>query len=66
MTGEARTQGLSPKLHGPIGVPLSAVVYRAIADGVFDRQSAALLALGLLAAGWSWLSGPGKVYFPDA
>lgn len=66
MVAEARTEGISPKLHGPVGVPLSAVVYRAIADGVFDRQSAALLALGLIAAAWSYLSGPGKVYIPNA
>lgn len=58
---EYRTKGLSPKLHGPIGAPLSVVVYELIARGHLDRTQLAYLAVAALGVAWGILSGVGRV-----
>lgn len=56
-----RTQGLSPKVLGPIGAPLSAVVYALITTGTLDRPSLGLLAVSAIGALWAVIAGPGTV-----
>lgn len=61
-----RTRGLSPKLHGPIAVPLGAVVYTLVETGHIDRHQLALLAVGTVAAVWAYVAGPGEVVTDEA
>lgn len=56
-----KTAGISPKLHGPVGAPLAAVVYHLIVTGQVDRPQLGLLAVAGIGAIWSYFASPGKV-----
>jgi hypothetical protein len=56
-----KTKGISPKLAGAIGPPLTAVVTAMIAAGTVDRTSLAALAAVLIGAALGYHAPVGKV-----